>query len=128
MDPQSSVLQAQDEKVKVKAKVKKKDLAKISKSRKCLEIGKDLTRLQAVVNLLGASMFSKSEKRILESAKVAESEIRRIEGRYPAIAKAKLLPAAGEISRLASGGNVKSLTPVRQTLAQLFIKAERSCS
>jgi hypothetical protein len=113
--------------VKIKAKVRKKDLAKISKSRKCLEIGKDLTRLQAMVNLLGASMFSKDDKRIRETAKAAEAEFRRVGDRYPR-AKSRLLPVANGIGQMASSRKVKSLIPVRTTLALLFIEAERSCS
>lgn len=113
--------------MKVKAKVKKKDLEAISKSRKCLEIGKDLTRLQATVNLLGAWMFSKDKKKIKESAKVAEAELRRVGDRYPLV-KPKLLPAADGIGRMAQSGNVKALIPVRQTLALLFIEADRACS
>lgn len=113
--------------MKVKAKVKKRDLATLSKSRKCLEMGKDITRLQAAINLLGASMFSRDEKRIRESAKAAEAEIRRVGDRYP-LTKPKLLPAADGIDRMASSGKVKALIPVRMTLAILFQEAERSCS
>lgn len=90
-------------------------------------MGKDLTRLQVGLNLLGIAMFKGDKKETKERAKTASNELRRFGDRYP-LTKPRLAAAEKDLGRMAAGRKVKSLVAVRMTLTPLFVEAERSCS
>jgi hypothetical protein len=117
--------------VKIKAKVK----GKLPTRRMCLEIGKDLTRVQLSINMFHIAIVDAraNPKEIAYRALLAARELERLKTRFP-LTSSRVEPVEKSLRKIAAAnGNgkteqiKKAVESAKSTLAPLFAEADKSC-
>ena len=108
----------------------KKASEKVSKARKCLEIGRSLAHVEARLNHIWSSAVKKNAVEMKERARVALEEIGRLNEKFP-LTKPDTKSVVKVLDRMAAGKG--QMTPeavesIRSVVYKLHTEANRACS